>query len=198
MMQKKVIHKKLHTWYQEYGRADLPWRHTEDAYHIYISEIMLQQTQVKTVLERYYFQFLERFPSLEVLAVAPLGDVLKMWEGLGYYTRARNLHACAKACAPALPQSYEELLKLPGIGKNTASTLCAFAYHQPLAVMEANVERILSRINAHETPSDERLRQDALDSLDVDNPYDYNQAMMDIGSALCTIKNLLVKSVLFL
>lgn len=188
-MQKKEIHKKLHAWYQEHGRADLPWRDTDDAYHIYISEIMLQQTQVKTVLERYYFQFLEKFPTLDVLANASLDDVLKMWEGLGYYTRARNLHACAKVCAPTLPNSYEELLKLPGIGENTASALCAFAYHQPLAVMEANVKRILSRIHAHERPSDEVLRQDALDLLDIKNPYDYNQAMMDIGSILCTVKD---------
>jgi A/G-specific adenine glycosylase len=189
MMRKKEIYKKLHHWYQEHGRHDLPWRHTEDAYCIYVSEIMLQQTQVKTVLERYYFQFLERFPSLEVLAEAPLDDVLKMWEGLGYYTRARNLHACAKITAPTLPESYDALLKLPGIGKNTASALCAFAYKQPLAVMEANVKRILSRIHAHENPSDAQLRQDALSLLDVKNPYDYNQAMMDIGSMLCTVKN---------
>ncbi len=185
----QTIHKKLHAWYQKHGRSDLPWRHTEDAYHIYVSEIMLQQTQVKTVLERYYFQFLEKFPTLEVLSNASLDEVLKMWEGLGYYTRARNLHACAKASAPTLPSTYEELLKLPGIGKNTASALCAFAYHQPLAVMEANVKRILSRIHAHENPSDEILRQNALDLLDVKNPYDYNQAMMDIGSLLCTVKN---------
>jgi len=187
-MQKKSIHKKLHAWYQEYGRRDLPWRHTDDAYHIYISEVMLQQTQVKTVLERYYFPFLERFPTLKTLAEAPLDDVLKMWEGLGYYTRARNLHKCAKESTPSLPKTYEELLSLPGIGKNTASALCAFAYKQPLAVMEANVKRILSRIHAHETPSDERLRADAMALLDKDNPYDYNQAMMDIGSMLCTVK----------
>jgi len=188
MMQNKSIHKKLHIWYQEYGRSDLPWRHTDDPYHIYVSEIMLQQTQVKTVLERYYFQFLEKFPSLEALAAAPLDDVLKMWEGLGYYTRARNLHATAQICVTSLPQTYEELLALPGIGKNTASALCAFAYRQPLAVMEANVKRILSRIHAEENPSDDTLRRYALDLLDVKNPYDYNQAMMDIGSLLCTPK----------
>ncbi len=188
-MQLKKIHKKLHVWYQEYGRDDLPWRNSDDAYHIYISEIMLQQTQVKTVLDRYYFQFLKRFPSLGALAEAPLDDVLKMWEGLGYYTRARNLHACAKLTAPTLPDSYEALLKLPGIGKNTASALCAFAYHQPLAVMEANVKRVLSRIHAYEMPSDTQLQKDALVLLDKKNPYDYNQAMMDIGSQLCTLKD---------
>ena len=188
-MQKDILHQKLHAWYQEHGRHDLPWRNTDDAYHIYISEVMLQQTQVKTVLERYYFQFLERFPTLTALAEAPLDEVLKMWEGLGYYTRARNLHACAKLVKSALPKEYEALIKLPGIGKNTASAICAFAYHQPLAVMEANVKRILCRIHTLKNPSDEALRQYALALLDEDNPYDYNQAMMDIGSQVCTVKN---------
>jgi len=182
-------HDKLHRWYKEYGRHDLPWRHTEDAYEIYISEIMLQQTQVKTVLERYYTQFLTRFPTLQALADASLDDVLKMWEGLGYYSRARNLHRCAQLSAPTLPKTYEELLTLPGIGKNTASALCAFAYHQPFAVMEANVKRILCRIHGRKTPSDEVLREDAFTLLDTSKPFDYNQAMMDIGSMLCTIKN---------
>ena len=188
-MQIEKIHQDLHQWYQREGRRDLPWRHTDDPYHIYISEIMLQQTQVKTVLERYYFPFLERFPSLSALAEAPLDDVLKMWEGLGYYTRAKNLHKCAILTAPALPTTYEALLRLPGIGKNSASALCAFAYKQPLAVMEANVKRILSRIHAHKNPQDEQLRADALALLDRQNPYDYNQAMMDIGSLLCTPKD---------
>ncbi len=187
-MQLKKIHQKLHAWYKVYGRHDLPWRNTTDAYHIYISEIMLQQTQVKTVLERYYFQFLKRFPTLRDLAKAPEDDVLKMWEGLGYYTRARNLHACAKLTQSRLPDSYDALLKLPGIGKNTAAALCAFAYHQPLAVMEANVKRVLSRIYAYENASDSVLQEAALSLLDKKNPYDYNQAMMDIGSLLCTPK----------
>ncbi len=181
------IHTRLHTWYQKHGRHDLPWRNTDDAYHIYVSEIMLQQTQVKTVLNRYYFPFLKRFPTLVALAEAPLDDVLKMWEGLGYYTRARNLHACAKLSMPHLPKNYDDLLKLPGIGKNTASALCAFAYQQPLAVMEANVKRVLSRIHAYESVSDTLLQEVALTLLDKKNPYDYNQAMMDIGSELCTI-----------
>ena len=188
-MQKDFIHQKLHAWYQEHGRHDLPWRNTDDAYHIYLSEIMLQQTQVKTVLERYYFPFLEKFPSLQTLADSPLDEVLKMWEGLGYYTRARNLHACAKVTAPTLPKGYDDLLALPGIGSNTASAICAFAYHQPLAVMEANVKRILCRIHVLESPSNVILRQHALDLLDEANPYDYNQAMMDIGSQLCSVKN---------
>ena len=185
----RACHDSLHSWYEKHGRHDLPWRHTDDAYVIYISEIMLQQTQVKTVLERFYYPFLERFPTLQALADAPLDDVLKMWEGLGYYTRARNLHKCAQLSAPALPQNYEALLALPGIGKNTASAICAFAYHQPLAVMEANVKRILCRIHARKTPSDAQLREDAMALLDKDKPFDYNQAMMDIGSVVCTVKS---------
>ncbi len=185
----KQIHQKLHHWYAQYGRHDLPWRHTEDPYHIYISEIMLQQTQVKTVLERYYFPFLEQFPSLTALANAPLDEVLKAWEGLGYYTRAKNLHHCANAAKPTLPTTFDSLVQLPGIGENTASAICAFAYKQPLAVMEANVKRILSRIFALKTPQKVQLQQLANQLLDKENPYDYNQAIMDIGSMVCTVKS---------
>ncbi|MCH9813411.1 MAG: A/G-specific adenine glycosylase [Epsilonproteobacteria bacterium] len=182
-------HKKLRDWYAKYGRKDLPWRNTNDPYQIYLSEVMLQQTQVKTVLERFYFPFLERFPTLEALANADLDEVLKLWEGLGYYTRAKNLHKAAKLCAPKLPENYDELLKLPGIGKNTASAICAFAYKQERAVMEANVKRILCRIYALKSPQEEVLRRLALEMLDRKNPFDHNQAMMDIGSMICKVRN---------
>ena len=188
-----MVHKKLHDWYAKNGRKDLPWRNTDDPYHIYISEVMLQQTQVKTVLERYYFQFLEKFPSLEVLSLADLDEVLKMWEGLGYYTRAKNLHKTAQIIQPKLPKTYEALLKLPGIGKNTASAICAFAYKQNLAVMEANVKRILCRIHVLKNPKEEELRDLALEMLDRENPYDYNQAIMDIGAMICKVKNPICK-----
>ncbi len=183
------IHQKLHKWYSINGRKELPWRNSEDPYHIYLSEIMLQQTQVKTVLERYYFPFLKKFPTLKSLANASLDEVLKSWEGLGYYTRAKNLHKCAQLTAPKLPKSYESLLALPGIGKNTASAICAFAYKQKRAVMEANVRRILCRIHALDDPSSDLLIEYAEALLDEENPYDYNQAMMDIGSMVCTVKN---------
>ncbi len=184
----KSIHRKLHSWYARNGRKTLPWRNTADPYHIYLSEIMLQQTQVATVLERYYFPFLKRFPTLESLARAQLDEVLKMWEGLGYYTRARNLHKTAQLTAPALPRSYEALLALPGIGRNTASAICAFAYRQQRAVMEANVRRIICRLYALDDPDEKLLFQKAERLLDRENPYDYNQAMMDIGAMVCKVK----------
>ena len=184
-----MIHQKLLSWYKLHGRHDLPWRNTKDAYHIYISEIMLQQTQVKTVLERFYFPFLKAFPTLSALASAPREKVLKQWEGLGYYTRANNVHKAAQQTNGVLPVSYEELLNLPGIGKNTASAICAFAYHQPFPVMEANVRRVICRIHAIKTPKDDPLRALAFEMLDTNNPYDYNQAMMDIGSLVCTTKS---------
>lgn len=187
-MKYKHLHKKIDNWYRKYGRLALPWRNTEDPYKIYVSEVMLQQTQVKTVLDRFYFQFLAKFPSLEILANADLESVLKAWEGLGYYSRARNLHKCAAIVAPTLPDDFEGLQELPGIGKNTAAAICAFAFKQPIPVMEANLKRVLSRFFGLEIPKDKELWDAAYLLLDNDNPYDYNQAMMDIGSMVCVPK----------
>src|SRR5262249_17261464 len=163
-----------------------PWRNTRDAYHIYISEIMLQQTQVKTVLERFYMPFLKQFPTIEKLTNAPQKDVLKAWQGLGYYNRAINLHEATKQCEHALPKTPEALAALPAIGKNTANAIPAFAYHPPGAVMEANVKRVLSRIFAMKTPDEKTLWEKAATLLDRNEPFDYNQAMMDLGSMVCT------------
>ena len=179
----------IYKWYLKYGRHDLPWRQTNDAYSIYLSEIMLQQTQVKTVLERFYFPFLERFPTLKSVAQAPLDDVLKMWEGLGYYTRAKNLHHTAMACHGDLPHNSEELIGLRGIGKSTAHAICSFAYHQALPILDANVKRILCRYFALDVKDEKVLWQKAWDLLNVNYPYEHNQAMMDIGSLICTPKN---------
>jgi len=192
----KKTHQKIQQWYRSNGRLDLPWRTTEDPYHIYLSEVMLQQTQVSTVLERFYFPFLKRFPNLETLAAAPLDDVLKLWEGLGYYNRAKNLHKSAgllskgqaQGIAPTLPESIEKLLTLPGIGKNTAHAIAAFAFRQPVPIMEANVKRILCRLHKLESPTDKTLWEIAYQMVDRENPFDYNQAMMDIGATLCTVK----------
>ena len=147
---------------------------------------MLQQTQVQTVLVRFYQPFLEKFPTLKALAKASEKEVLSAWQGLGYYNRALNLHKAAKQCGSALPETIEELIALPGIGRNTAHAIAAFAYHQPAPVMEANVKRVLCRIFALKAPNDAELWQRAGELLDKKNPFDYNQAMMDIGATVCT------------
>jgi A/G-specific adenine glycosylase len=191
-------HKNIQNWYKTHGRLDLPWRTTNDPYHIYLSEVMLQQTQVKTVLERYYFPFLKKFPTLKALGDANLDDVLKMWEGLGYYNRAKNLHKTAqilsqqgqaRGIAPTLPSDIDALITLPGIGKNTAHAVATFAYKKPVPIMEANVKRILCRLHKLKSPTDKTLWKIAYNLVNKENPFDYNQAMMDIGAMLCTPKN---------
>ncbi len=184
----RQTHQNIQNWYQENGRLDLPWRNTDETYYIYLSEVMLQQTQVKTVLERYYIPFIERFPTLKSLGEAPLDDVLKMWEGLGYYNRAKNLHKTA-TLIDELPSDIEELIKLPGIGKNTAHAVAAFAFNQSVPIMEANVKRILCRLHQLITPTDKKLWEIAYDLVDKVNPFDYNQAMMDIGATICLPRN---------
>ncbi|MEA3372600.1 MAG: A/G-specific adenine glycosylase [Campylobacterota bacterium] len=179
----------LYQWYKKHGRHSLPWRNTDDPYHIWISEIMLQQTQVKTVLERFYFPFLETFPALQDLADADLDDVLKKWEGLGYYTRARNLHKAARRAAPLLPQTVQELEALPGIGRSTAHAIAVFAYHTPVPIMDANVKRILYRIFGIRKTTDKALWEYAYELFDREHPYDYNQAMMDLGAMICSARS---------
>ncbi|HEX5710229.1 MAG TPA: A/G-specific adenine glycosylase [Sulfuricurvum sp.] len=181
-------HKSLLAWYEENGRHDLPWRTTDDPYAIYISEIMLQQTQVKTVLERFYFPFLENFPTLDDLAQSHIDDVLKKWEGLGYYTRARNLHAASQLCNGELPKNAFELMQLPGIGRSTAHAVAAFAYHEALPIMDANVKRILHRYFALKERNDKKLWEYAYILFDAAHPFEYNQAMMDVGATICLPK----------
>ena len=184
----KKAHDSLFQWYKINGRHDLPWRNIDDAYKIWVSEIMLQQTQVKTVLNRFYFPFIEKFPNISDLAVASEDEVLKQWEGLGYYTRARNLHKTANICKSALPQTVQELVSLPGIGQSTAHAIAAFAYKTPVPIMDANVKRILYRIFAITKISDKELWEKAYMFFDETRPYDYNQAMMDLGAMVCTGK----------
>jgi len=199
----KTTHKAIQKWYKKEGRVTLPWRTTNDPYHIYLSEVMLQQTQVKTVLERYYFPFLKKFPTLQALGEAHLDEVLKMWEGLGYYNRAKNLHRTAQiltegdaqnkgqiqdALPTPIPSDIDDLMSLPGIGKNTAHALAAFAFHQPVPIMEANVKRILCRLHKMETVNEKKLWEYAYALVDKKYPFEYNQAMMDIGSLVCTPK----------
>jgi A/G-specific adenine glycosylase len=183
------IHIQLRKWYKNFGRHDLPWRKTNDPYVIYISEMMLQQTQVKTVLERSFFPFLERFPTLESIKASSIDDILHAWQGLGYYRRARYIHACAQIAAPQLPTDPKALVKLPGIGKSTAHAIAAFSTHRPVAVLDANVKRILYRFFAKTEAKEKALWQMAETLLDREEPYVYNQAMMDIGATLCLPKS---------
>ena len=146
---------------------------------------MLQQTQVGTVLERFYFPFLERFPTLANVAAAPQEAVLKAWEGLGYYTRARNLHATAKMTQGVLPQTAAELEQLPGIGRSTAAAIACFAYGEAVPILDANVRRILYRFFRRRTAKTPELWRMAERLFDPEHPYEYNQAMMDIGATIC-------------
>ncbi|MDD2829313.1 MAG: A/G-specific adenine glycosylase [Sulfuricurvum sp.] len=181
-------HQSLLIWYHQNGRHDLPWRTTDNPYHIYLSEIMLQQTQVKTVLERYYFQFLEKFPTYKDVAQSDIDDILKAWEGLGYYTRARNLHNAARQCNGKLPTTAHDLMQLSGIGRSTAHAIAAFAYREPLPILDANVKRILHRYFALSERNEKKLWEYAYQLFDSTHPFEYNQAMMDLGSLVCTHK----------
>ncbi len=182
------FHAALAEWYATHGRHTLPWRQTDDPYHIWVSEVMLQQTQVATVLDRFYFPFLESFPTIQHLAKAPREKVMKAWEGLGYYRRAGFLHEAAKRTHNGLPEDVEGLTDLPGIGRNTAHAILAFAHHRPVAILEANVKRVVARIFALTAPKEDALWAGAEALLNTRHPFDYNQAMMDIGSMVCTPK----------
>jgi len=180
----------LLSWYETNGRHELLWRKTSNAYHIYLSEIMLQQTQVKTVLERFYFQFLTIFPSLESLCAAKEDEVLKAWEGLGYYTRARNIHKTAKMVQAELPNNCESLLALPGIGPSTANAIACFAFGEKVPILDANVKRILYRYYKIKLAKEKELwaLSHKLFSSYKNHAYEYNQALMDLGSLICTHK----------
>jgi A/G-specific adenine glycosylase len=179
-------HTAILDWYAAHGRHDLPWRQTRDPYRIYLSEIMLQQTQVGTVQARFYFPFLERFATLADVAEAHEDAVLKAWEGLGYYTRARNLHKTAKMTGGTLPQTAAELEALPGIGRSTASAIACFAHGEAVPILDANVRRILYRFFRRRQADSKTLWRMAERLFDSEHPYEYNQTLMDIGAILCT------------
>ncbi len=176
-------------WYDRHGRHDLPWRNTDDIYHIYLSEIMLQQTQVSRVREHFYPLFLEHFPTIGALAQATEEEVLSRWSGLGYYNRARNLHACARLAGDGLPTGYKELLGLPGIGDYTARAICAFGHNQPISVIDTNIARVLKRYFALPESTPKALLEHADKLLNTSRPRDHNLALMDIGSMVCLPKN---------
>jgi len=185
--------KNLLEWFGQFQR-DLPWRHTSDSYRIWISEIMLQQTRVVAVIP-YYERFLERLPTVESLAHAPQDEVLRLWSGLGYYSRARNLQRAAQQITTkyngVFPRKLESALTLPGIGAYTAAAILSIAYREKHAALDGNVARVIARLGA--VRSDLRsngtwveLQKTADHLLDEDSPGDWNQAMMELGATLCT------------
>jgi len=173
-------------WYDEHKR-DLPWRRDRDPYRVWLSEIMLQQTRVAAVLDHYQ-RFLKKFPSLKRLAAAREASVLAAWSGLGYYRRARRMHAAAKVVVReydgSFPKNREGLLQLPGIGRYTAAAIASIAYDEPVAVVDGNVERVLERV-AGQRLTVERAWQTAGRLLDESRPGDFNQAMMELGATVC-------------
>lgn len=184
---------RLLAWYAVHGRC-LPWRGVRDPYRIWVSEIMLQQTQVETV-RPYYRRWLRRFPSVKALAAAPLQAVLAVWEGLGYYSRARNLHRAAQIVvrehAGRLPRTFEALLALPGIGRYTAAAIASIAFGADVAALDGNVKRVLARLFNYagdvKTPRGEaHLWALAQSRLPPGRAGDYNQALMDLGATVCT------------
>jgi A/G-specific adenine glycosylase len=174
----------LLTWYDA-NRRDLPWRETRDPYRIWISETMLQQTRVAAVLPRYE-EFLRRFPTVQKLAAAREDSVLAQWSGLGYYRRARNLHAAAKTIAreKAFPQAAETWRSLPGIGPYTAAAIASIAFNESVAVVDGNVERVLGRLMG-KTLTQRECWDAAQQFLDPGRPGDFNQAMMELGATIC-------------
>lgn len=181
----------LRVWYEK-NKRELPWRMTKNPYHIWVSEIILQQTRVAQGLD-YFLRFVERFPDVEALAVAEEDEVMKYWQGLGYYSRARNLHAASKQIVEmgGFPGDYQGVRSLKGVGDYTASAICSIAYGLPHAVVDGNVYRVLSRLFGVDTPIDSTQGRrefaalaDAL--LDARHAGEHNQAMMDFGALVCT------------
>ena len=180
-------------WYAHHGR-DLPWRRTRDPYRIWLSEVILQQTRVAQGMD-YYLRFAERFPDVRTLAAAPEDEVLKLWQGLGYYSRARNLHAAARQVVErfggVFPVAYEDVRSLRGVGDYTAAAICSAAYDAPCAVLDGNVFRVLARLFDVDTPIDTTAGKRAFAELaqmqlDIRCPGRYNQAVMDFGALQCT------------
>ena len=182
-------------WQRQHGRQSLPWQNTQDPYRVWLSEIMLQQTQVSTVLD-YFPRFLSRFPDVAALAAAEQDDVLALWSGLGYYSRARNLHRCAQEVMQrfggAFPAQAEALQTLPGIGRSTAAAIAAFCFQERAAILDGNVKRVLTRVLGYAddlavAKHEKRLwdlAQDLLPAKAGDMPR-YTQSLMDLGATVC-------------
>lgn len=188
--------RQLLEWYHA-NKREMPWRQTDDPYKIWISEIMLQQTRVDTVIP-YYKRFTDAFPDVESLAAADQQKVLKLWEGLGYYSRARNMHYAAKTVAEefggTMPGSYDELIKLKGIGPYTAAAISSIAFNEKKAVVDGNVLRVFCRyfgidddIRSQKTKN--QIQELTQEIIPEDNPGDFNQAVMELGATVCTPVN---------
>lgn len=190
----KAFHNAIVLWYANYGRKHLPWRNFardgSKAYEVYISEIMLQQTQVARVLDMYYFPFLERFKDLNSLAQASQEEVLLMWQGLGFYSRAHKLHSTAKICAEVysgyLPSTYDTLLALPGIGTYTAGAVLCFGFGKLAWFADSNIKRLISRIFGHTHLKERDLGALTKALLNREDSFTYNQALIDLGALICT------------
>ncbi|HEY9751555.1 MAG TPA: A/G-specific adenine glycosylase [Coleofasciculaceae cyanobacterium] len=187
----KPLRRALLLWYREFGR-DLPWRQTDDPYAIWVSEVMLQQTQVKTVIP-YYHRWFTHFPTIPVLAAADQQQILKVWQGLGYYARARNLQRAAQIVVQqhggVFPTQMADALQLPGIGRTTAGGVLSAAFDQPHPILDGNVKRVLARLVGLMYPprlAIAQLWEISEQLLDPAHPRDFNQALMDLGATVCT------------
>jgi A/G-specific adenine glycosylase len=194
MGERASVAARLLRWFGQHGRNDLPWQQPRTPYRVWLSEVMLQQTQVATVIP-YFLRFVEKFPSLPVLAAAAQDDVLALWSGLGYYTRARNLHRAAQVCIGQhggdLPRDFDELAALPGIGRSTAGAILAQAHDQRHAILDGNVKRVLTRFHGlRGWPGSAAVEKQLWKFAELHMPRrriaDYTQAIMDLGATLCT------------
>ena len=194
MATRKPFTEQLIAWQKRAGRHDLPWQNTRDPYRIWLSEIMLQQTQVATVIP-YYLRFLDSFPTVAALAAAPIEAVIEHWAGLGYYARARNLHKCAQQIAAhhggQFPANAEQLAELPGIGRSTAAAVAAFAFGQRAAILDGNVKRVLCRqFGIEGFPGQAAIHRQLWDLaeslLPAGDIEPYTQGLMDLGATVCT------------
>jgi A/G-specific adenine glycosylase len=186
--------KALLSWFEQYGRHDLPWQQNPTPYRVWVSEIMLQQTQVNTVIN-YYQRFIDKFSSIKLLSAASMDEVLNLWSGLGYYARARNLHRCAQLIcqyyAGEFPQTIEQLIELPGIGRSTAGAVLSFSLKIRAAILDGNVKRVLTRYFAVAgSPAISAVNQQLWELANLLTPQQdfskYNQAIMDLGATICT------------
>jgi A/G-specific adenine glycosylase len=191
-----ALAQRVIAWQRQHGRHGLPWQGTRDPYRVWLSEVMLQQTQVSTVLT-YYARFLQRFPDVQTLAAAHQDEVLGLWSGLGYYSRARNLHRCAQAVvtvhAGAFPTSAQALAQLPGIGRSTAAAIAAFCFGERVAILDGNVKRVLARVlgfsaDLSRAAAVEELWQLAQAALPKQHVDVYTQGLMDLGATVCHLR----------